>query len=291
MTDALLEPIVPAQSVLSGDEDVRQYIREIRQYPLLTPAEEASLARRCAAGDEEALHRMVSSNLRLVVAIAREYAGRGAALLDLIQEGSIGLIIAARKFDPGRELRFSTYASKWIRQRIGRYLTDHAEVIRVPAYTAERMRKLMNETTDFQSREGRAPSAAELSQRMELSEEKVAQILQLAPEISSLDVPVGENGENALGDLIPGDEELEPQAILIRQEMKALIDSLLFQLNERQQQILRLRYGLEDGVCLSLGKIGEKLGISKERARQIEYQAIKRLNKLSAEYGLEDFLE
>lgn len=290
MTDALLELNMQETAVPSGDEDVRQFIRDIRQYPLLTPAEEAELAKGCAAGDEEARKRMVNSNLRLVVAIAREYAGRGVALLDLIQEGSIGLIIAARKFDPGRELRFSTYASKWIRQRMGRYLSDHAELIRVPAYTAERMRRLAQEASAFQSREGRPPSAAELSEQAELPEEKIAEILLLTPEISSLDVPVGENGENALGDLIPGDEELEPQAILIRQEMKALIDCLLSQLNDRQQQILRLRYGLEDGICLSLGKIGEKLGISKERARQIEAQAIKRLNKLSAEYGLEEFL-
>ena len=290
MTDALLELNTQENAVNSGDEDVRQYIREIRQYPLLTPEGELELAKRCAAGDEESVRQMVSSNLRLVVSIAREYAGRGVPLLDLIQEGSIGLIIAARKFDYTLDFRFSTYASKWIRQRISRCLTNHAALIRVPAHTAERMRKLMTVRAALLSENGREPTAAELAERAGIPEGKVEQLLQLAPEICSLDAPVGEDGESTVGKLLPGDEDCEPQAVLIRQEMKAILDALMSQLNDRQQRILRLRFGMEDGECRTLEQIGEELGISKERVRQLEQQAIKRLNKLGGEFGLEDFL-
>ncbi len=290
MTDALLELNTQENAVNSGDEDVRQYIREIRQYPLLTPEGELELAKRCAAGDEESVRQMVSSNLRLVVSIAREYAGRGVPLLDLIQEGSIGLIIAARKFDYTLDFRFSTYASKWIRQRISRCLMNHAALIRVPAHTAERMRKLMTVRAALLSENGREPTAAELAERAGIPEGKVEQLLQLAPEICSLDAPVGEDGESTVGKLLPGDEDCEPQAVLIRQEMKAILDALMSQLNDRQQRILRLRFGMEDGECRTLEQIGEELGISKERVRQLEQQAIKRLNKLGGEFGLEDFL-
>lgn len=290
MTQALLEQTTQENSVLSGDEDVRQYLREIRRYPLLTAQEEQALARRCAAGDEDAVRRMVNSNLRLVVAIAREYTGRGVPLLDLIQEGSIGLIIAARKYDYQLDFRFSTYASKWIRQRIGRCIANHASLVRVPAYTAQKMRALQNTRADFLSEQGREPTVTELAQKAELSETKVEELFQLLPEISSLDVPVGEDGENTVGNLLPGDADYEPQAVLIRQEMNGILEALLSQLNERQQKLLRLRFGLDDGICHSLEKIGQELGVSKERARQIEAQAIKRLNTLSAEYGLEEFL-
>lgn len=290
MTDALLELNNQKSAVNSGDEDVRQYIREIRQYPLLTAEQEWELAKRCAAGDENAVRQMVNCNLRLVVAIAREYAGRGVPLLDLIQEGSIGLIVAARKFDYTLDFRFSTYASKWIRQRVTRCLTNHAAVIRVPAHTAERMRKLMTARAAFLSEFGREPTTAELAERTELSGAKVEQLLQLSPEISSLDAPVGDDGESTVGKLLPGDAECEPQAVLIRQEMKAILDALLSRLNERQQRILCLRFGMDDGVCHTLEEIGVIIGISKERVRQIEQQAIRRLNKLGGELGLEDFL-
>ena len=290
MTDVLLELNTQDTAVNSGDEDVRQYIREIRRYPLLTQEQELELAKQCAAGDEEAVRRMVNSNLRLVVAIAREYSGRGVPLLDLIQEGSIGLIVAARKFDYTLDFRFSTYATKWIRQRISRCLTNHGAMIRVPAHTSGLMRRLLTARAEFMAQEGREPGVAELSQRVELPESKVEQLLMLIPEISSLDTPVGEDGENTVGDLLPDDGTYEPQAVLIRQEMKALIDTLMAQLNDRQQQIMRLRFGLDDGICHTLDKIGQLMGVSKERARQLEQQAIKRLNKLSTEYGLEEFL-
>ena len=286
MTD-LLE-----QEVLStGGEDVRQYLSEIRRYPMLTHAQERELAQRCAAGDPEAIRTMVCSNLRLVVSVAREYAGRGVPLLDLIQEGSIGLIIAARKFDHTLDFRFSTYASKWIRQRIGMALGDRAGLIRVPAYTAERLRQVNQTRTELRAELGREPSAPELSARTGFSTEKITELLALAPEVTSLDIPVGDKGEDTIGTLLPAEEGYEPQAELIRRELKALLDDLLTQLSDRQRTVLRLHFGMEDGVCRSLSEIAAVLDVSKERVRQIERQAMDRLQKIGAGFGLEDFLE
>ena len=285
MTDVMLENAV----LSTGEEDVRQYLSEIRRYPMLSPVEERELARRCAAGDEEAIRRMVSSNLRLVVSVAREYAGRGVPLLDLVQEGSIGLIDAARKFDYTLEYRFSTYATKWIRQRIGRSLLDHSGVIRVPAHTAERMRKLNAARIAFRAEHGREPEAAELAVMTGLTADKAEELLALIPEVSSLDIPVGERGEDTVGTLLPGSED--PQEDLIRRELKELLENLLLELNERQRSILRLRFGMDDGICRSLEEIGRMLGISKERVRQVERQAVDKLRRMGADMGLEDFLE
>ena len=275
----------------AGGDDVRQYLSEVRRCPLLTRQQERELAQRCAAADPEAIRSMVSANLRLVVSIAREYAGRGVPLLDLVQEGSIGLIIAAEKFDYTRDLRFSTYATDWIRQRISMCLNEQGGMIRVPAYTAERMKKLTAARSEILSREGREPTAAELAGQTGFSEEKVEELLLLMPEVSSLDIPVGEKGEDTVGSLLPGAEELEPHAELIRKELKRLLTELMQQLNDRQRMILRLHFGMEDGICRSLEEISQQLGISKERVRQIERQAMDKLQKIGAELGLEDFLE
>ena len=274
----------------TGGEDMRQYLSEIRQYPMLTQQQERELARGCAQGDAEAIRTMVSSNLRLVVSVAKEYAGRGVPLLDLIQEGSIGLIIAARKFDHTLDYRFSTYATKWVRQRIGMSLNDQAGAIRVPAHTAERMRKLAAARAEGRAELGREPTAAELSERTGFSTERVGELLALTPEVTSLDIPVGERGEDTVGTLLPGTEP-EPQEELIRRELKALLDRLMEELNDRQRTILRLHFGLEDGVCRSLAEIAKELGVSKERVRQIEKQAMDKLQRIGAGLGLEDFLE
>ena len=283
--------LLEAEVLSTGGEDVRQYLSEIRRYPMLTAAEERQLAMGCAAGDPEAIRTMVSSNLRLVVSVAREYAGRGVPLLDLIQEGSIGLITAAKKFDYTLDYRFSTYATKWIRQRIGLSLHDQSGVIRVPAHTAERMKKLGAARTELRMELGRDPSADELAVRTGFSAEKTQELLLLMPDVTSLDIPVGERGEDTVGTLLPADQNDEPQAELIRRELKQLLDALMTELNDRQRTILRLHFGLEDGVTRSLEEISKQLGISKERVRQIERQAMEKMQKMGAGLGLEDFLE
>ena len=277
--------------IRKGEEDVRQYLSEIRRYPVLTPEQEQALARRCADGDAEAIRNMVSSNLRLVVSIAREYAGRGVALLDLIQEGSIGLIKAAEKFDYTLEYRFSTYATKWIRQRIGRCITDHAAMIRIPGHTAEKMRRLTEAQVRFRQEKGREPEVPELAALLGLPEQKVEQLLSLMVDTCSLDLPVGEEGETTMGALLLDSGDSDPQEELIRRELKDLLDGLMTHLNDRQRTILRLHFGMEDGICHSLSEIAEQLGISKERVRQIERQAMDKLQKIGADMGLEDFLE
>lgn len=291
MTEALLERKDNQNAVHSGDEDVRQYIQEIRRFPLLTAQEELELARDCAAGDQEAVRLMVNSNLRLVVAIAREYAGRGIPLLDLIQEGSIGLISAARAFDWEQGVRFSVYAARSIRNRMIKSLASDTGVIRVTAYGAELLSRLMRVKKQFLVELGREPDARELSAETGIPESKVQELLSQATEVYSLDAAMGEDNDTSVGMMLPGDEELEPHAVLIRQEMNALLDEMLGQLNGRQRRILRLRYGMEDGICRSREEIAGQEGLSRERVRQIEQQAIKRLNKLGAELGLEDFLD
>lgn len=286
MSVLLENPTVP----MVAEDDVSQYLAAIRRYPRLTPQEEQELAKRCADGDEDAIRTMVCSNLRLVISIAREYAGRGAPLLDLVQEGSIGLLVAARKFDYTLDFRFSTYATKWIRQGISRYLLNHAGLIRVPAHTAEKIRIVLQAQKALHQELEQPPTAAQIGERCGISEKKVLEYLLLIPEVCSLDAPAGEEEDSTLQMLLEDIHAPQPQEELVRRELKATIDSLLGMLNERQQQILRLHYGMEDGICHSLDEIGKKLGISKERARQIEHQAMDKLQKLGASLGLEDFL-
>ena len=276
--------------VSTGDDDMRQYLHEIRTFPRLTPEEERDLARRCARGEEDAICQMVNANLRLVVSIAREYTGRGVPLLDLIQEGSIGLLAAARKFDYTREVRFSTYATKWIRQGITRCLMNHAGLIRVPLHTLERMRKIQAVRNQLLQESGQEPDLKEIARICDLSEEKVAKILSLTPDICSLELPVGQD-DSTLGDLLEDLDAPEPQEELVRQELENILHQMLEDLTPRQQQILKLHYGFENGVCYSLEEIGRQLGISKERTRQIEHQAMEKLKAMGTSMGLEDFLE
>jgi RNA polymerase primary sigma factor len=289
MTTAFPEQAM-STPISTGDDDIRQYINEIRQYPRLTPEQERELARLCAQGDENAIRQMVNCNLRLVVSVAREYAGRGVPLLDLIQEGSIGLLAAAKKFDYTMDYRFSTYATKWIRQGVTRCLMNHGCLIRVPLHTAERIRKITAVRNRMLQESGTEPTVQELAKECEMPADKVRRLLQLSPQTCSLDAPTGDE-ESTLGVLLEDQKTLQPQEKVVRDELSRTLASLLDMLTERQQQVLRLRFGLTDGTPHSLEEIGKILGISKERVRQIERQAMDKLQKYGTSMGLEEFLQ
>lgn len=270
------------------ETDVDLYMQQIRQYPLLTAEQERVLAQGCARGDEKSICTMVNSNLRLVVSIARKYAGRGVPVLDLIQEGSIGLLIAAQKFDPDKNCRFSTYATKWIQQGVTRGLLKHAGVIRVPTHAGEKMRKLLAVRNQLLQENEQEPTGEQIAERSGLSRESVEKLLELIPEVCSLNAPAGE--DDSLQILIEDLHAPQPQEELVRKQLRQTLDQLLSELPEREQRLLRLRFGMEDDVCYSLQKISAVLGVSKERARQLEQQALGRLKKRGLDLGLEDFL-
>ncbi len=273
----------------TGEENIGQFLRDIRAFPLLTPQQELELAKRCADGDEDAIRQLVNANLRLVVSVAREYAGRGVPLLDLIQEGCIGLLAAAKKYDYTKDCRFATYAALWIRQAVKRYLENQSGIIRVPAHTAELIRRVNGVRVQLRQSTGAEPTTQQIARQCGLDEEKVLRLLQLQPETCSLDAPVGE--EDTMGVLLEDLQSPQPHQMLVRQALTQTLEKLLSMLSPRQSQVLRLHFGMEDSVCYSLEQIGVRLGISKERVRQIEKQAMDRLKELGADMGLEDFLE
>ena len=283
MTSELMEK--PPQQ----EDNMHQYLQDIRSFPRLSPEEEKQLAQRCAAGDEEAIRQMVNSNLRLVVSVAREYAGRGVPLLDLIQEGSIGLLAAAKKFDHTLQFRFSTYATKWIRQGITRCLLNHG-LIRVPIHTAELLRKIAVARAALLQEGGTEPTVQQIADKCGMTSEKVRKLMQLDPEICSLETPVGDGGED-LSALLENTLAPQPYEELVRRELSQSLETLMATLDPRQQEVLRLHFGMEDGKCYSMEQIGTILGVSKERVRQIERQAMAHLQKRGSTMGLEDFLE
>ncbi|MBO5836703.1 MAG: RNA polymerase sigma factor RpoD/SigA [Oscillospiraceae bacterium] len=288
MSNSLLEKenIVPAKY----EDDISQYVGEIRRYPLLNQQQERELAMECAKGNPDAVRTMVNSNLRLVVSIAREYAGRGVPLLDLIQEGSIGLLAATRKFDYTMDCRFSTYATKWIRQGVNRCVQNHANLIRVPLHTQERIHKVLATRDALRQQMHTEPDAAQIGQETGFSEERVKYLLSLVPEIWSLDAQMGQTEDATLQILVEDLQAVQPQEELVRQELKSTLEQLLAKLPERYAYVLKMCFGLEDGQCHTFEEIGESLGVSKERARQIKDQAIKKLQIMGNDLGLEDFL-
>ena len=240
------------------DDDLHQYLNEIRGIPRLTPEQERDLAKRCAAGDEAAIRQMVNANLRLVVYIAREYAGRGVALMDLIQEGSIGLLVAARKFDYTKEYRFSTYATKWIRQGVTRCLMNNSGIIRVPLHTAEKIRRVEAARNLLKQQYGTDPTSEEIALQVGMTVSKVEELLSLSPDVCSLDVLTGDSDKNTLGSMLEDLDALQPQEALVRQELETMMQKMLSSLSDRQRQILCLHFGLEDGVEHSLEEISRK---------------------------------
>lgn len=278
-------------AVSVGEDDLRQYLRDVGKYPMLSPEEEISLAKLCAEGDTDAIRLMTVSNLRLVVKLAREYSGRGIPLMDLIQEGSLGLFHAAKKFDYTKQCRFSTYATKWIHQSMDRYVLEHSSMIHIPRQKMEKIRKILAIRTLLKQEQESEPSIVQIAERCGETPEIVEQYLEMLPHVCSLNAPAGENEEGSLQILLENLQAPQPHEELVKRELNLAIEDALQRLNERQQRVLRLRFGMEDGINHSFAGVGEKLNISKERARQLEQQALDVLLKNSSGQGLEDFLE
>ena len=277
--------------VSAGDNDIRQYLQELQQYPVLTKDEEIALAKRCAAGDAEAIRTLTESNLRLVLKIAREFDGRGLPLVDLIQEGNIGLFHAAEKFDYTKECRFSTYAYDWIRQSIDRYVMEHGTVIHIPRSKMEKIRKYLAVQNLLKQEIGAEPTVEQIAERCGDTPETVAKHLEIAPKTCSLNAAPDENGDGSLQTMIENLQAPQPHEAVVKQELQHAVEMALQKLDERQQRVLRLRFGMEDGINHSFASVGEKMNISKEGARYLEQRALDLLLKNSAGQGLEDFLD
>lgn len=273
------------------DDPVRMYLKEIGKVPLLTAEEEIELAKRMELGDEEAKKRLAEANLRLVVSIAKRYVGRGMLFLDLIQEGNLGLIKAVDKFDYKMGYKFSTYATWWIRQAITRAIADQARTIRIPVHMVETINKLMRVSRQLVQELGREPSAEEIAERMELPVERVREIIKIAQEPVSLETPIGEEEDSHLGDFIQDDNVPVPAEAATYTMLKEQIVDVLTTLTEREQRVLRLRFGLDDGRSRTLEEVGKEFNVTRERIRQIEAKALRKLRHPSRSRKLRDYLE
>ena len=282
-TDALVD-------TFSTDDPVRMYLKEIGKVPLLTPEEEQDLARRMADGDEEAKRRMAEANLRLVVSIAKRYVGRGMLFLDLIQEGSLGLIKAVDKFDYTKGYKFSTYATWWIRQAITRAIADQARTIRIPVHMVETINKVIRVSRQLLQELGHDPSAEEIAEEMGMPVDKVRDILKIAQEPVSLETPIGEEEDSHLGDFIPDEDASEPSEAasfsLLREQLMTVLDTL----TPREKKVLELRFGIVDGRTRTLEEVGKEFNVTRERIRQIEAKALRKLRHPSRSKKLRDFL-
>ncbi|MEF2247241.1 MULTISPECIES: RNA polymerase sigma factor RpoD [unclassified Paenibacillus] len=273
------------------NDPVRMYLKEIGRVPLLSADDEIELAIRIENGDEEAKRRLAEANLRLVVSIAKRYVGRGMLFLDLIQEGNMGLIKAVEKFDHQKGFKFSTYATWWIRQAITRAIADQARTIRIPVHMVETINKLIRVSRQLLQELGREPTPEEIAAEMELSTEKVREIMKIAQEPVSLETPIGEEDDSHLGDFIEDQEALAPADAAAYELLKEQLEDVLDTLTEREENVLRLRFGLDDGRTRTLEEVGKVFGVTRERIRQIEAKALRKLRHPSRSKRLKDFLE
>ena len=276
---------------ISIDDPVRMYLKEIGKIPLLKPHEEIEYAKRMLEGDEVAKQRLVEANLRLVVSIAKRYVGRGMLFLDLIQEGNLGLIKAVEKFDYERGFKFSTYATWWIRQAITRAIADQARTIRIPVHMVETINKLIRVSRQLLQELGRDPKPEEIAKEMDMSVEKVREIMKIAQDPVSLETPIGEEEDSHLGDFIPDEDALAPAEAAAYSLLKEQIEEVLGSLNEREQKVLKLRFGLEDGRARTLEEVGKEFDVTRERIRQIEAKALRKLRHPSRSKKLRDYLD
>ena len=276
---------------IAVDDPVRMYLKEIGKVPLLTAQEEIELAKRMEQGDEYAKQKLCEANLRLVVSIAKKYVGRGMLFLDLIQEGNLGLIKAVDKFDWTKGYKFSTYATWWIRQAITRSIADQARTIRIPVHMVETINKLIRVSRQLLQEEGREPTPDEIAAEMGISVDKVREILKIAQEPVSLETPIGEEEDSHLGDFIPDEDAPAPAEAAAFSMLKEQLVDVLGTLTEREQKVLKLRFGLEDGRARTLEEVGKKFDVTRERIRQIEAKALRKLRHPTRSKKLKDYLE
>jgi len=282
---------VNAPEGIEVDDPVRMYLKEIGRVPLLKAEQEMDLAQRIEAGEEEAKRQLVEANLRLVVSIAKRYVGRGMLFLDLIQEGNLGLMKAVEKFDYRKGFKFSTYATWWIRQAITRAIADQARTIRIPVHMVETINKLSRIQRSLLQTLGREPTPLEVAEKMDIPVERVIEIMKVAQEPVSLETPIGEEDDSHLGDFITDEEAESPEEsasfILLREHL----DGILGTLTEREEKVLRLRFGLNDGRPRTLEEVGQEFGVTRERIRQIEAKALRKLRHPSRSKKLKDYIE
>ncbi len=288
---AAIETELAVSEGLNIDDPVRMYLKEIGKVPLLTAVEEVEIAQRMAEGDQDAKQQLAEANLRLVVSIAKRYVGRGMLFLDLIQEGNLGLIKAVEKFDYRKGYKFSTYATWWIRQAITRAIADQARTIRIPVHMVETINKLIRVNRQLLQEYGRDPRPDEIAKEMGITEDKVREIIKIAQEPVSLETPIGEEEDSHLGDFIPDDDAPAPAEVVAGTLLKEQLMDVLDTLTTREEKVLRLRFGLDDGKARTLEEVGREFAVTRERIRQIEAKALRKLRHPSRSKKLKDFLE
>ena len=291
MTEAVADNLEDLEKTISIDDPVRMYLKEIGKVPLLSADEELELATKMETGDKDAKQKLCEANLRLVVSIAKRYVGRGMQFLDLIQEGNMGLIKAVEKFDYRKGFKFSTYATWWIRQAITRSIADQARTIRIPVHMVETINKQIRVTRQLLQELGRDPSPEEIAAEMDIPVEKVREISKIAQEPVSLETPIGEEEDSHLGDFIPDDDIPSPADAAAFSMLKDQLNEVLATLTDREQEVLRLRFGLDDGRQRTLEEVGQQFNVTRERIRQIEAKALRKLRHPNRSKRLKDYLE